>query len=124
LPHVERFHAVVFPGVSLATARMFAHPALRRDCPAISRQEYLAGALTSNVFEPVAQALAPEVGAALAWLRERLGAARLTGSGSAVYAAAPSLAAAEGALTGVPASWTCRATRSITNWFDNDQSPA
>lgn len=124
LPHVERFHAVIFPGISLATGRMFAHPNLCRDCRPISRQQYLAGALTTNVFEPVAQELAPAVGQALDWLRQRLGAARLTGSGSAVYAEASTLAAAEAALAGVPASWTCRAARSITNWFDNNQRAA
>jgi 4-diphosphocytidyl-2-C-methyl-D-erythritol kinase len=124
LPFVERHYAVVYPGVALPTGPMFAQPGLRRDCRPISIDEYLRGSATVNVFEPVAVAQSAEIGAALAWLGERLGAARLTGSGSAVFAPAPSPAAAQAALVGTPPAWTCRATRSITNWFDNDQARA
>jgi 4-diphosphocytidyl-2-C-methyl-D-erythritol kinase len=124
LPFVERYYAVVYPGVVLPTGPMFAHPGLRRDCRPIGIDEYLGGSATVNVFEPVALAQSPEIGVALAWLAERLGAARLTGSGSAVFAPAPSLDAAQAALAGAPRAWTCRATRSIMNWFDNDQARA
>jgi 4-diphosphocytidyl-2-C-methyl-D-erythritol kinase len=124
LPGVPRFYAVVYPGVALATAPMFAAPSLRRDCRPITVQDYLDGTATENVFEPVAAALAPPIAAALAWLKGRLGSARLTGSGSAVFAQAVSLAAAQRAVADAPAAWTCRAVRSVANWFDNDYDRA
>jgi 4-diphosphocytidyl-2-C-methyl-D-erythritol kinase len=124
LPRGERFYAVIYPGVALATGAMFADPSLRRDCRPITMQDYLDGAAIENVFEPIAVAQAPQVGAALDWLDQRLGRARLTGSGSAVYAQARSLAAATDALADAPQAWTCRAVRSVANWFDNEYGRA
>ena len=46
----------------------------------------------------------PEVGSALAWLG-RVGEARLTGTGSCVFAAFASAAAARAALADLPAGW-------------------
>jgi len=118
LPYVERHYAVIYPGVSLATGPMFADPRLQRDCAPISLANYLSNTPTGNVFEPVALAQSAEIGRAMNWLQLRLGNARLTGSGSAVYAQAPSLASAGTALLEAPSVWNCRAVRSITNWFD------
>lgn len=124
LPFVARSYAVIYPAVALATGPMFADPRLRRDCPPIRQDDYLAGVPTTNVFEPVARAQSTEIADAADWLRQRLGHARLTGSGSAVFAQAPDFGSAQRALEGAPARWTCRAARSITNWFDNDQDGA
>ncbi|HWS27976.1 MAG TPA: 4-(cytidine 5'-diphospho)-2-C-methyl-D-erythritol kinase [Xanthomonadales bacterium] len=124
VPFAARSYAVIYPAVALATGPMFADPRLRRDCPPISVADYLAGAPTGNVFEPVALSRSVEIAAAADWLRARLGEAHLTGSGSAVFAQAAELQAAQAALAGAPAHWTCRAARSITNWFDNDQARA
>ena len=77
---------------------------------------------SDRLTTPVDLVLGPdEIAAATDWLRARLGNARLTGSGSAVFAQAADLQAAQAALADAPARWTCRATHSITNWFDNDQ---
>lgn len=122
LPFVTRHYAVIYPGVALATARMFADPTLRRDCPPLSCSDYLAGAVTVNVFQAVACAQAPEVERAAAWLQARFGNARLTGSGSAVYAEAPSRAAVAAGLADPPPGWVVRAASSLANWFDN-QAP-
>lgn len=124
LPQVERHYAVIYPGVALPTGPMFADPALKRNCAPIRIDDYLAGIATVNVFEAVAAARAPEVRAALDWLDRRLGNARLTGSGSAVYAQAAGAAEARAALAGVPSAWTCRAVRSLANWFDNEHARA
>ncbi|GMU42292.1 MAG: hypothetical protein AMXMBFR25_02780 [Lysobacterales bacterium] len=118
LPFVQRHYAIVWPGVALATGPMFAHPQLRRDRAPISPADYLAGHAVDNAFEPVAAALAPAVAEALAWLRARFGHARLTGSGSAVYAQAADYASAQAGLQGAPVNWSCRAASSLANWFD------
>lgn len=124
LPFVARCYAVIYPAVALATGPMFADPLLRRDCTPISVSDYLHGASTVNVFEPVARARSTEIAAAARWLQQRLGNARLTGSGSAVFAQAADLPSAQAALSGAPDRWICRAARTITNWFDNDQGGA
>lgn len=118
LPFVERHYAIVWPGVALATAPMFAHPQLRRDCAPLSVQGWLASEAGDNVFEPVAAAIEPAVAQALAFLRARFGHARLTGSGSAVYAEAPDRACAQAGLRDAPVNWSCRAASSLANWFD------
>lgn len=118
LPFVQRAYAVIFPGVVLATAPMFADPGLQRDCPYLDPAGYLNDQPGDNVFASLAKARLPEIAAAMGWLRSRLGAAQLTGSGSAVFAEAPDSASAQAALEGLPALWTGRAVRSITNWFD------
>ena len=124
LPFAARSYAVIHPGVAMATGPMFGDPLLRRDCAPIGVADYLSGVPLSNVFEPVALMRSTEIAAAAAWLRARLGHAQLTGSGSAVFAQAPDIEAAHAALVGVPEHWSCRAARSITNWFDNDQGGA
>lgn len=118
LPFVQRAYAVIFPGVELPTAPMFADPRLRRDCPHLDPGAYVDDQPGDNVFAPLAAARVPEIAAAMSWLRGRLGAAHLTGSGSAVFAQAPDFDSAQAALEGLPAVWTGRAARSITNWFD------
>lgn len=124
LPFVARHYAIVWPGVALATAPMFAHPLLRRDCAPVSFEACLAGSIDDNVFEPVAAAIAPEVAQALEFLRARFGHAHLSGSGSAVYAQAPDRAAAQAGLVGAPVNWSCRAASSLANWFDKAVGPA
>ncbi len=119
LPFVHRHYLVVHPGVALATGPMFAHPALRRDCAPVSVAQYLAGGIDDNVFAPVARDLAPGVVAAMDWLKARCGHARLTGSGSAVFAEAADPAAAQAHLAELPVNWRGRVAASVANWFDN-----
>lgn len=119
LPYVRRHYLVVHPGVALATGPMFAHPALRRDCAPVSVAQYLAGGIEDNVFAPVACALAPGVVAAMDWLQVRCGEARLTGSGSAVFAEVADPLAAQTLLAELPVNWRGRVAVSVANWFDN-----
>lgn len=119
LPFVHRHYLVVHPGVALATGPMFAHPALRRDCSPVLVAQYLAGGVEDNVFAPVARALAPAVVAAMDWLQARCGHARLTGSGSAVFAEVADPVAAQAHLAELPVNWRGRVVASVANWFDN-----
>lgn len=119
LPYVRRHYLVVHPGVALATGPMFAHPALRRDRAPVSVAQYLAGGIEDNVFAPVACALASGVVAAMDWLQLRCGEARLTGSGSAVFAEVADPLAAQTLLAELPVNWRGRVAVSVANWFDN-----
>lgn len=81
----EPWFLVLVPGVSVATAALFAHPELTRDQPPVKMRDFLAGTC-GNVFEPLVRQACPEVEAALQWLSERA-AARMTGTGACVFAA-------------------------------------
>lgn len=80
---VERWYVVLVPPVAVSTAGIFAAPELQRDCPRISPADYGSGA-AGNVCEPVTTARYPQVAAALRWLRQH-GAARMSGTGAAVF---------------------------------------
>jgi 4-diphosphocytidyl-2-C-methyl-D-erythritol kinase len=83
--------AVVKPPVHLATADIFRSPRLVRDTEPVIVTGFPADAsgFGRNDLEPAAKALAPQVGQALEWLSARFGNARMTGSGSAVFARLP-----------------------------------
>jgi 4-diphosphocytidyl-2-C-methyl-D-erythritol kinase len=98
--------AMVKPPAGLATAQVFGDPQLRRNTqPAIisgfAANPYEFGA---NDLQEVAQRLCPGVGEALEWLGSQGLAARMTGSGSAVFALMPPGMA----LAPAPAGWQVR----------------
>ena len=79
---------VVKPLAGLQTQRIFSHPDLKRDTKATTIYDFAADAygFGHNDLQPVAQALCPAVTEALNWCRDRGLNARMTGSGSAVFA--------------------------------------
>ena len=119
VPFHERSYFVIYPGVGLATPAMFAAPELERRCPPLGVAGFLAKAPVDNVFLPVALARSQAVRSAADWLVRRFGEARLSGSGSAVYAAVADRAAAAVHLAEVPAAWQARVVSSVRDWFDN-----
>jgi 4-diphosphocytidyl-2-C-methyl-D-erythritol kinase len=107
----EPVYLVLRPDVAISTAEVFKAPELTRDSPVIT----IAGFLQAggrNDCEPVVRKLYPAVAAALDWLG-RFGSARLTGTGSCVFAAMPDAARAEAALAAVPAGWQAWVTRGL-----------
>jgi 4-diphosphocytidyl-2-C-methyl-D-erythritol kinase len=97
-------YLLVRPDVTVSTAEVFQAPELTRDSPIIKiRGPLAAGA--RNDCEPVVRRRFPAVAEALDWLG-RYAPARLTGSGSCVFAAMPDEAAARSALESLPARWT------------------
>lgn len=119
LPLLPRQYLVVYPGVALATAAMFAASDLRRDCAPITLDQWQAGEPTSNVFQPLARTLSPEVARAELWLEQRFGPPRLSGSGSALFVPIADAEAASARMRAAPASWRWRCVRSTAFWFDN-----
>ena len=83
--------AVVKPPRGLATKEIFRDPALKRDSNSATISGFAADpwGFGRNDLEPVARQLCPEVGEAIEWLGSEGLRARMTGSGSAVFAQLP-----------------------------------
>ena len=98
-----RHFAIVFPGIGISTAEVFQATELTRKTPETTIRGFLkAGG--RNDCEPVVSGRSPEVRRALAWLAER-GEARMTGTGSCVFAAFADRESAQAALEGLPPGW-------------------
>lgn len=107
--------AVVKPPEGLDTRLIFAAPDLQRATPAAIISGFAAhagqdgGEIKSlsfgrNDLQPVAERLCPAVTDAIAWLDRQGLEARMTGSGSSVFAAMPH----DVELTGAPSGWQLR----------------
>ena len=117
--------AVVKPAEGVATARVFADPELKRD----SRPAIISGfaanpyAFGVNDLQPAAQRLCPGVAQAVEWLGLQGLAARMTGSGSAVFARMPP----GKVLQCAPAGWQARECSNLeahplVGWAASDDS--
>lgn len=95
--------AVVWPAVAVPTAEVFQAIELTRNTPPITIRSYLRSG-GRNDCEPVVMSRHPEVRRALEWLGHR-GAARLTGTGSCVFAAFGGRDETVAALAGLPSPW-------------------
>ncbi|RQO83737.1 4-(cytidine 5'-diphospho)-2-C-methyl-D-erythritol kinase [Acidovorax sp. FJL06] len=80
--------AIVKPAAGLETKLIFSSPNLKRDSDSATILGFAAEHFDfgRNDLQPVAQALCPEVTQAIEWLRDHGLQARMTGSGSAVFA--------------------------------------
>jgi 4-diphosphocytidyl-2-C-methyl-D-erythritol kinase len=104
-------YLLVRPDAAVSTADVFKAPELTRDSPTITIADFL---LTGgrNDCEPVVRRRFPAVAEALDWL-EGFAPARLTGTGSCVYAAMPDEAHAHAALASLPRRWTGYVVRGL-----------
>lgn len=120
--------AVVKPHEGLATELIFRDSQLKRDSPPAIISGFAANADGSfplefghNDLQPVAQRLCPAVTQALQWLGDQGLQARMTGSGSAVFARMPQ----ETSLLPAPAGWQVRecgnlAVHPLVGWAASD----
>jgi 4-diphosphocytidyl-2-C-methyl-D-erythritol kinase len=110
-----RHFAIVYPGIGVRTAEVFQAPELTRNSAKTTIRGFLkAGG--RNDCEAVVSRRFPEVARALAWLAARAD-ARLTGTGSCVFAGFADRAMAEAALEGLPPEWSGFVARGL------DRSP-
>jgi 4-diphosphocytidyl-2-C-methyl-D-erythritol kinase len=107
----ERTYVLLRPDVAVATADVFKAPELTRDSPITTIDGFLQDG-GRNDCEPVVRQRYPEVAAALDWLG-RFGPARLTGTGSCVFAPVADREAAQAIVAQVPSSWRGWVTRGI-----------
>jgi 4-diphosphocytidyl-2-C-methyl-D-erythritol kinase len=109
------WYVVVFPGVSVPTAAVFQAAELTRNSPPTTMRGFLETG-GRNDCEAVVRARFPAVAEALDWLA-RHGAARLTGTGSCVFAKFSRVEDAERVAARVPDEWRAFVARGL------DQSP-
>ena len=107
----EAWFVIVHPGVTVSTAGVFQSPELTRNSPLITiRAFFEAGG--RNDCEPVVRARFPEVAEAMQWLG-RYAPARLSGTGSCVFAACASAIEAERLAARVPDHWPSYVARGL-----------
>ena len=99
----EPWFVVVHPNIFVSTAEIFADKGLTRDCEPFKIARFLEGQ-GSNVFEPVVRNKHSEVAEALDWL-SAYSPARLTGSGSCLFAKFPNKNVAQSVLNELPSRW-------------------
>ena len=99
----EDWFVVVHPNVFVSTAEIFSDKGLTRDCEPFKIARFLEGH-GSNVFEPVVRKKHQEVAKALDWLSS-YSPARLTGSGSCIFAKFPNKNVAQSVLNELPSRW-------------------
>jgi 4-diphosphocytidyl-2-C-methyl-D-erythritol kinase len=80
----EPWYVLLIPAVSIGTASFFQDPRLTRDSTTLTIDHYYPGQ-GKNDFEPLARADHPEIAQALNWLGQ-FASARMTGTGSVVFA--------------------------------------
>lgn len=111
----ERYFVVLTPQVHVATAQVFAHPALTRDTKPLKIADFSNGALPElfrNDLETVVCKEFPAVASTLNWLNQ-FGQARMSGSGASVFVAASSQQQANEILAQKPAGTTGFVARSM-----------
>lgn len=97
------WYVVIHPRVHVPTAELFSAPDLTRDCPPITLARFHDGQ-GSNVFQPVVEKRYPEVARAMQWLAG-YAEARLTGSGSCLFAPVSSRIEGNAILQNLPPEW-------------------
>jgi 4-diphosphocytidyl-2-C-methyl-D-erythritol kinase len=96
-------YLVIHPQIFVSTAQIFTSKDLTRDCHPLTIRAFQQGT-GSNVCEPVAAKLYPEIGQALDWLN-RFSPARMTGTGACIFAAFTNAEEAEAVRQQLPDRW-------------------
>ena len=107
----DAWYAIVHPGVGVATGDVFQAPELTRNSPVITIRAFFESG-GRNDCEPVVRARYDEVAEALDWL-SRFAVARLTGTGSCIFAACASAIDAERLAARVPDRWKSYVARGL-----------
>lgn len=96
----EQWFLVISPDCEVSTKQIFCHEQLTRNSSTITIPAFPFSG-TKNDCEAVAVKLYPEIGAALNWLND-YAPARMTGTGSSIFASFNTRAAAEQVLAALP----------------------
>ncbi len=107
----ERWYVIIHPGVAIATSEVFQAPELTRNSSIITIRAFFQSG-GRNDCEQLVRRRFPEVAAALDWLG-RHAPARLTGTGSCLFAAFERAIDAERVAAQVPDRWTSFVARGL-----------
>lgn len=105
------WYVVITPQVAVSTGEIFGSGELTPNPKPLTMQAFFAG-LGRNDLEPVVCRRFPQVARALEWLKG-YGDARLSGSGSSVFAAYPTEAEARAIVARIPGEWRGVAVRGL-----------
>jgi len=108
---VQACYLIVKPQAAVATAEIFQAAELTRNSLVTTIRAFLAGGGRNDCTSTV-RGRYPEIAEALDWLAE-FGDARLTGTGSCVFAAMPDEVVAEAALRRIPTRWSGYVVRGL-----------
>jgi len=107
----QPWYLVLTPLVAVSTAAVFADPGLTRDSAPMTMRDFALGAGTNDCLDVVRRRY-PQVAEALDWLAAR-GDARLTGTGSCVFAAFADQATAVAVRDAAPGEWGAFVARGL-----------
>jgi 4-diphosphocytidyl-2-C-methyl-D-erythritol kinase len=107
----ETWYVVIHPGVAVGTREVFQSPELTRNSPVITIRAFFQSG-GRNDCEPVVRARFPEVADALDWLG-KFAPARLTGTGSCIFAPCATAIDAERLAARVPDRWMSYVARGL-----------
>jgi 4-diphosphocytidyl-2-C-methyl-D-erythritol kinase len=108
----ERYFVILHPPVHVATQQIFTDPSLTRNTPPI-KVPHLSSAVTHNDLETVACKSYPEIAESITWLSQYAD-ARMTGSGSCVFASFTSPDEANRVIYDLPKNMTGYVARSLS----------
>jgi 4-diphosphocytidyl-2-C-methyl-D-erythritol kinase len=110
----ERWYVIIEPGVSIPTATIFTSAELTRNSKPVTLADFsgVHDYLGRNDLQAVATSMFPEVERALSWLSQS-GAARMSGSGSCIFAVFETQAQATAVAESVPSGWNAWVARSL-----------
>lgn len=114
----ERWYVIIYPGLGVSTREVFQSTELTRNSSLITIRAFFESG-GRNDCEPVVRARCPEVAAALEWLsRQPRGdswrdPARLTGTGSCIFASCATAIEAERIAARVPDEWMSFVARGL-----------
>jgi len=101
----EPWFVVIAPGTHVSTQELFKAPELTRDSQPITIRDYFEGRC-ENVFEKIVRARYSAVDEALGWLANiAQSAAKMTGTGSCVFAPVVDQQTAQDIVKNVPGKW-------------------
>lgn len=107
----EPLYLVAVPQVQVATAEVFQHPELKRDCLPMQKA-YSSLSTAENVCEPVTRMLYSQVDELFHWMAQ-FGRARLTGTGGGVFVQVDAGFALESIAENCPVSAECYLVNSL-----------
>lgn len=105
----ENWYLIIRPDCDISTAEIFNAPDLTRNTPPITIRDFLAGTGHNDCL-PVVLKRYSRVAEVIDWLG-KFSEAKMTGTGSTVYAAFADKAVAEAVLEKVPQHWFARVTQ-------------
>ncbi|WP_022952573.1 4-(cytidine 5'-diphospho)-2-C-methyl-D-erythritol kinase [Leucothrix mucor] len=99
----EIWFLVLHPGVFVSTAKLFSSEVLTRNKSILKMRDFTDTDI-ENIFEVIVREQHPEVDLSLSWLNQ-FSTARMTGTGSCIFAGFDSFEEAEKVLKDMPSKW-------------------